>query len=177
MKTLKLIFIIASTLLFCVDSIFAQSDQISTEKYNSDEYTVKHNKYLYEITNKKYAFKGVTVDIEFEGERLEDLEKRREGFMESIYKVANGVFDFSNIPVFRKSLFHLTMVCYFDSSTKDYVGVQFVFNIEVKSYITLQKLNLLESKLQQAKLNAGRTNLMEPNKKYFAIEIRIPMGK
>ena len=110
-------------------------------------------------------------------EREDAFEKRREGLLESIYKIANGVFEFSNIPLSRKSLYKLSLVCYFDSKTKDYVGVYFLFNTEVKSYITLQKLNLLENKLLQANINTGRTKLLEPNAKYFTKEIDIRIGR
>ena len=176
MKTIK--FIIVIVLLLGFDELSAQVNwQISTETCNANEYIVKSNKYFYSITNKKYAFKGVTVDIEFDGEREDAFEKRREGLLESIYKIANGVFDFSNIPLSRKSLYKLSLICYFDSKTKDYVGVYFLFDTEVKNYITLQKLNLLENKLLQANINAGRTNLLEPNAKYFTKEIDIPIGK
>ncbi len=175
---MKFISIIA--FLFSVNLLFAQTVwQTSTQNYNGNEYTIEDSKYIRSVTNKKYASfnDNATSKIEFEGEREETFLKRREGLMESIYKVANGVFDFGNIPVSRKPPYHITLVCYFNSNTKDYAGAIFVFNTEVKSYITLQKLNLLESKLLQAGLNAGRTNLLNPNATYFIEEASIRIGR
>ena len=178
METLKLIFM--AILLTGISDLSAQAVwQTSTQNYNGNEYIIEDSKYIRSVTNKKYASfnDNATSDIEFEGEREETFLKRSEGLMESIYKVANEVFDFGNIPVSRKSLYRLSLVCYFDSKTKNYVGAYFVFDTQVKNYITLQKLNLLESKLLQANLNAGTTNMKDPNEKYFIKEIDIPIGR
>ncbi|WP_373758804.1 hypothetical protein, partial [Bacteroides heparinolyticus] len=63
----------------------------------------------------------------------------------------------------------LIMQVYFDSRTKDYAGIQFVVDIELKDYITLPKVQLLEKKMLQAGLNAGKTNLFD-SEKYFIID-------
>ena len=61
------------------------------------------------------------------------------------------------------------MQVYFDSRTKEYVGIQFVVDIELKDYITLPKVQLLEKKMLEARLNAGKTNLLD-SEKYFIID-------
>ena len=165
-------------LLLVVEPLSAQSEwNITTEKYSGNEYIIKKSQYIHAITNKKYDFKkDVTCDIEFDGETEKEFDARRQPLCQKIYDVANGVFNFSNIPVSRDELNDLTLVCYFNSATKNYIGCKFIFNAEVKDYFTLKKLNLLENNLLKANINAGRTNLLDPNDKYFTISVGMRIG-
>ena len=176
MKILRIIFIMILVLMS--DELAAQTDwQVETKSCNGNEYIVEHTEFIYAITNKKYDFaKSATRDIEFDGERIEDFENRRYPLREQIYNVANGIFNFAKIPVPDDDVYVFAMQCFFDSQSKDYVGAYFVFDVEIKDYITLEKLNLLESKLHQAKINTGRTNLLD-NEKYFTIAVEVSVGE
>ena len=117
--------------------------------------------------------KEATLDIEFDGESEKEFKQRRAGLRARILEIADSVFEFRNIPVKERSA--LIMQVYFDSRTKDYAGIQFVVDIELKDYITLPKVQLLEKKMLQAGLNAGKTNLFD-SEKYFIIDSGIMMG-
>lgn len=152
--------------------------EIKTEIYNGIEYIVKKSEYTYSITNKQNSrFKSLTCEIEFEGETLEQMEDRRYATRLEVYSVASQIFDFENISIgdLDFSTFHIT--CYFDSTTKNYVGAKFYFDIEVKDYFTLEKLNLLEQKLLQAGINTGATNLLNPEEDYYTLLVGIRLGK
>lgn len=53
----------------------------------------------------------------------------------------------------------------------------FIFSAEVKDYFTLDKLNQLENNLLKANINAGKSNLLDTDRKYLAIEVGIPIGR
>ena len=175
MKVFKLLI---GILLLVAESLSAQSEwNVKTEKYAGQEYIIEYTKYTYAVTNKKYDLKkDVTCDIEFDGETEKEFDARRQPLCQKIYDVANGVFNFSNIPVSRDEQNDLILVCYFNSATKNYVGCYFVFDAAVKDYFTLKKLNLLENNLLKANINAGRTNLLDPNDKYFTISVGMRIG-
>ena len=176
MKILKLLI---GILLLMAESLSAQSEwNITTEKYAGNEYIIKKSEIIYTVTNKKYDWlKEATRDIKFEGETDKEFDARRKSVCEKIYNVANNIFNFSNIPISRNKLNELTLVCYFNSNTKNYAGCYFFYDTEVKNYFTLDKLNQLENNLLKANINAGRANLLKPNKKYFAITVSMRIGK
>ncbi|MDR1742194.1 MAG: hypothetical protein LBR48_00005, partial [Dysgonamonadaceae bacterium] len=125
MKTIKIILIMFFLLLGGI--VMSQTNwQISTEKYNGSEYTIKRGKYVCAVTNKKYAFEEMTLDIEKDGETAEAYAKRREPLYQKLYDVTKEALDFDNIFVLRRNN-RLSMDCYFDSKTKNYVGAKFVF--------------------------------------------------
>ncbi|MDR1743320.1 MAG: hypothetical protein LBR48_05800, partial [Dysgonamonadaceae bacterium] len=84
--------------------------------------------------------------------------------------------DFDNIFVLRRNN-RLSMDCYFDSKTKNYVGAKFVFTEGLVSYFTIAKINALENKLMQAGINAGTSYLLDSSKKYFCIRVTCSIGK
>lgn len=169
MKTYSILFIF----LFLLGSVETFSQDVyhwdtRIEQYNGDEYIIKSGDYVYSIINKKYDLvKEATLDIEFDGESEKEFKQRRAGLRARILEIADSVFEFRNIPVKERSA--LIMQVYFDSRTKDYAGIQFVVDIELKDYITLPKVQLLEKKMLQAGLNAGKTNLFD-SEKYFIID-------
>jgi hypothetical protein len=55
----------------------------------------------------------------------------------------------------RSGPYRITLQCFFDSQTKDYIGVSFIFNAVLKDYLTTDKINKVELLLLQAKINAG----------------------
>ena len=166
-------------LLLAAEPLSAQSEwDISTEKYGGNEYIIKKTEIIYTVTNKKYDWlKEATREIKFEGETEKEFDTRRNPVCEKIYNVANNIFNFSDIPVSRDELYELTLVCYFNSVTKNYAGCYFFYDTEVKNYFTLAKLNQLENNLLKANINAGKTNLLNPNGKYFTISVSIRVGK
>ena len=166
-------------LLLMAEPLSAQSEwDVTTEKYAGNEYVIEKSQYIHAITNKKYdLLEEATRDIEFDGETEKEFNARRQPLCQKIYDVANGVFNFSNIPVSRDEQNDLILVCYFNSATKNYAGCYFIFDAAVKDYFTLKKLNLLENNLLKANLNAGKANLLKPNKKYFVVKIGIRIGK
>ena len=176
MKVFKLLI---GILLLVAESLSAQSEwNVKTEKYAGQEYIIEYTKYTYAVTNKKYDLKKeATCDIKFEGETDKEFDARRKSVCEKIYNVANNIFNFNNIPVSRNKLNELTLVCYFNSATKNYVGCYFICNTGIKNYFTLDKLNQLENNLLKANINAGRTNLLDPNDKYFTISVGMRIGK
>ena len=176
MNKYRLLF--SAMLSFFFNIALSQSDwNTVVETYNGCEYIVKNTELTYAITNKKYDLaKEATCDIEFDGETEAEFEARRVSVCECIYEEADAIFDFGNIPVSIDDLNKLTMVCYFDSTTKDYVGAYFIFDAEVKDYFTLEKINQLEEKLLEANINAGTTNLLNPNEKYFIISVTMSIG-
>ncbi len=138
------------------------------ERYNGDEYIIMSGNNVYSITNKKYDLvKEATLDIEFDGESEKEFKQRRAGLRARILEIADSVFEFRNTPLEEPA--GLIMQVYFDSRTKDYVGIEFVVDIELKDYITLPKVQLLEKKMLEARLNAGKSNLLNP-RKYFIID-------
>ena len=175
MKTIKAILLLSTLLVIMPLSAQSLSDwDISVEKYQGDEYIIKSSESVYSIINKKYDLvKEATLDIEFDGESEKEFKQRRSGLRARILEIADSVFEFRNIPVKERSA--LIMQVYFDSRTKDYAGIQFVVDIELKDYITLPKVQLLEKKMLQAGLNAGKTNLFD-SEKYFIIDSGIMMG-
>lgn len=177
MKTMKLILIVI--LLSGLDTVVGQSKwETTTEKFNGNEYVIKKGLSTYSVINKDYTsfVKDATSDIELEGETIGDLSKRREQIRGEIYRVLDRIMDFNQLRQSEKEWGHLTLVCLFDSHTKDYKGASFIFDTEWKDVFTLQKVNTMESSLLQAHLNAGRTNLLE-DKDYFTITVMIPVGK
>lgn len=177
MKTMKLILL--AILLSGLDTVVAQSEwKTTTEKFNGNEYVIQYTELTYSVTNKEYTsfVKDATSDIELEGETIDELSKRRNQIRGEIYRVLDRIMDFNQLRQSKKEWGHLTLVCFFDSHTKDYKGASFIFDTEWKDVFTLQKVNTMESSLSQAHLNAGRTNLLE-DKDYFTITIMIPIGK
>ncbi len=175
MKTIKVILLLSTLLVIMPLSAQSLSDwDISVEKYQGDEYIIKSSESVYSIINKKYDLvEEATLDIEFDGESEKEFKQRRAGLRARILEIADSVFEFRNIPVKERSA--LIMQVYFDSRTKDYAGIQFVVDIELKDYITLPKVQLLEKKMLEAGLNAGKSNLLNP-RKYFIIDSSIMMG-
>lgn len=169
MKTYSILFIF----LFLLGSVESFSQDVyhwdtRIEQYNGDEYIIKSGDYVYSIINKKYDLvKEATLDIEFDGESEKEFKQRRAGLRARILEIADSVFEFRNTPLEEPA--GLIMQVYFDSRTKDYAGIQFVVDIELKDYITLPKVQLLEKKMLQAGLNAGKTNLFD-SEKYFIID-------
>jgi len=174
MKTYRILFIF----LFLLGSVETFSQDVyhwdtRIEQYNGDEYIIKSTDNIYSITNKKYDLvKETTLDIEFDGESEKEFKQRRAGLRARILEIADSVFEFRNAPV-EGSL--LDMELFFDSRTKDYVGIRFIVGIKLKDYITVPKVQLLEKKMLQAGLNAGKTNLLDSNK-YFVIDCGIVTG-
>ena len=159
-------------LFFCNNMLSAQTTyQTWTEKYIDEEYVIKASKYSYEITNRTYnhVMSNTTADYMFDGESILDYRKRRTELIEAISKIANEVFHLNQI--YTSRIYHVSVACTFDSLTKDYAGgICLTFNKEIKEYITLQKVYLLEKKLLESGLNAGRTNVADSSKKYFTME-------
>ena len=174
MKTIKAILLLSTLLVIMPLSAQSLSDwDISVEKYQGDEYIIKSSEFVYSIINKKYDLvKETTLDIEFDGESEKEFKQRRAGLRARILEIADSVFEFRNAPV-EGSL--LDMELFFDSRTKDYVGIRFIVGIKLKDYITVPKVQLLEKKMLQAGLNAGKTNLLDSNK-YFVIDCGIVTG-
>ena len=177
MKTIKLI--LTALLLICI--AFQLSAQRTwktvTKKYENEEYIIKNTDLTYAVTNAKYELaEQTTTDAEFEGETIDDFEKRRESLRKSIYNVLDEILQFSSIPVPDDFPYRLSVLCYFDSHTKDYIGVYFVFPTEIKDYMTLERINQAEQKLSEKRINAGRTYLFE-DKPYFAVTVNIRVGK
>ncbi len=169
MKTIRLFFF--TILLSSTNMLSAQTGRIWTEKYNDEEYVIKASKYSYEITNGTYnlVMSNTTADYMFDGESILDYRKRRTELIEAISKIANEVFHLNQI--YTSRIYHVSVACTFDSLTKDYArGICLTFNKEIKEYITLQKVYLLEKKLLESGLNAGRTNVADSSKKYFTME-------
>ena len=175
MKTIKAILLLSTLLVIMPLSAQSLSDwDISVEKYQGDEYIIKSSESVYSIINKKYDLvKEATLDIEFDGESEKEFKQRRSGLRARILEIADSVFEFRNTPLEEPA--GLIMQVYFDSRTKDYVGIEFVVDIELKDYITLPKVQLLEKKMLEAGLNAGKSNLLNP-RKYFIIDSSIMMG-
>ncbi|WP_373758805.1 hypothetical protein [Bacteroides heparinolyticus] len=169
MKTYRIVFIF----FFLLGSVESFSQDVyhwdtRIEQYNGDEYIIKSGDYVYSIINKKYDLvKEATLDIEFDGESEKEFKQRRAGLRARILEIADSVFEFRNTPLEEPA--GLIMQVYFDSRTKDYVGIEFVVDIELKDYITLPKVQLLEKKMLEARLNAGKSNLLNP-RKYFIID-------
>ena len=155
----------------------AQLNFIETrEFYNGTEYIIERGEdIMYCITNVAYSTlkKQATRELELEGESYEDWQDRRDSIRIEIYNIANKIFDFKNIPIGDLDLSVLSLECFFDCTTKEYVGVYFMFDFEVKDYITLEKINALEKELSQANLIiTDSVNLLDRNHKYFSV----PMG-
>ncbi len=175
MKKYKLFLGIVLSILF--ETATAQTEWNTIIKiYNGNEYIIKNSEYIYAIKNIKYDFSDVTCDVEFEGESDKEFNIRRESVCKEIYEILNNIFNFNNIPFNLDESYQLLIVCYFDSTTKNYIGAKFIFDTEVKDYFTLEKINHAEVQLSKANINAGRTNLLNPNKKYFTIDITMPIG-
>jgi hypothetical protein len=90
-----------------------------------------------------------------------------------LHDTAQSVIDSGNISMGNLEWSNLDIYCYFDSKTKDLAGVAFMFDPEVKHYMTLERLNLIERTLFEANINTGETNLYDSNKKYFEVVIVI----
>ena len=184
----KLIF----TLLFslcCINSnMHAQNNsddwededewKVSVDTCAGNEYIVETSEEVYSVLNKKFLqiLKNSTCDIELEGESYKEFEQRRDTVRMQIYRIANELFDFNNIPVSRKEGLSLDMVCFFESSTKSMVGVKFVYDAELKEWFVLEKLQVLEQRLMAANINAGTANLLDNGSPYFEIYLGILTG-
>lgn len=177
MNTIKLFFITLLLLSGTSQSLAQYKWDMRTEEYNHEKYTIKYNDALYVVTNQKYELSKLSgVDANYDDETFDEQNKRREPLRWKIYNVLNEVFNFNSIPVSRDELLDLTVVCYFDSKTKNYVGIHFIFNLKIKDYITLQKINLAEKKLLESNINAGETYLID-DRPYFDISVTIRVGQ
>ncbi len=174
MKTLGLIII--AILLVGINGLSAQTKwETKAEVYNGNEYLIRYTPRTYSIKNKKYDFSDSFRDTAFDGESSLDMDKRRQVLIEKMYEVANSVFEFNKIVISGR--FEVIMECLFDINTKKYAGVRFIFDAEIKDYITVPKINLVETKLLQAGLNAGSTNIIEQGVEYVVIGASISVGK
>jgi hypothetical protein len=174
MKTLKFIF--AFTLMFVVNSDLCAQKEWNTriEWYGGDEYIIESTDGIYAVTNKKYDLTNVsTRDIEYDGESMYEWSERKQELVSAIGTVTRDVLEFDKVPPFQDDYnYHITVVCFFDSYSKDYVGAYFIFDTELwGDVITLQKLHQLEFRLLQAKINAGETNLLDPHRPFFTFSV------
>ncbi len=166
-------FVFAVLLLCCAHTmLFAQVERTWTEKYNGEEYIIKETKTWYVITNKKYntlSRDSMTADYMLDGESIWDYQKRRKVLSEAIGKIANEIFHLDR--VYTSKVYGVSVMCTFDVQTNNYAGgIELSFNKEIKDYITLEKVNLLEKALLKSGLNAGKTKVVDPGKKYFTMD-------
>ena len=178
MKTTKCILI--ALLLVC--GTFQLSAQRTwktvTEKYNDEEYIIEHTDLTYAVTNKKYDMSGKEIgpDANYDYETIDDQNKRREPLRWIIYNALDEVFHFKSVPINYDDLIHISVVCYFDSRTKDYVGAYFIFDSKIKDYMTLERIQQAEKKLLECKINAGETYLLDDSP-YFSIDMSTRVGR
>jgi hypothetical protein len=167
---MKETFLSIAILLFSANILSAQTDRVWTEKYNGEEYTIREVKDWYVITNKKYSLAqgNTTVDYSSDGESIYDYRTRRWDLERKADKIAEKVFHTDTLEPIHG--YALSVNCLFDSQTKNFTGGMEVYiKKEIKEHFSLQKVKLLEEKLLQAGLNTGRTNLIDPDKKYFIL--------
>lgn len=167
---MKETFLFIAMLLFSANILSAQTDRVWTEKYNGEEYTIREVKDWYVITNKKYSLAqgNITVDCSSDGESIYDYRTRRWDLQRKADKIAEKVFHTDTLELIHG--YALSVNCLFDSQTKDFTGGMEVYiKKEIKEHFSLQKVKLLEEKLLQAGINTGRTNLIDPDKKYFIL--------
>ncbi len=170
MKTIKSFF--AVLLLFSANILSAQTDRVWTEKYKGEEYAFRETEYRYAITNKKYntlSRDSMTADSQLDGESIMEYQKRRNVLGDAIGKIANEIFHLDR--VYTSKVYGVSVMCTFDVQTNNYAGgIELSFNKEIKDYITLEKVNLLEKALLKSGLNAGKTKVVDPGKKYFTMD-------
>lgn len=167
---MKETFLFIAMLLFSANILSAQTDRVWTEKYKGEEYTIREVKDWYVITNKKYSLAqgNITVDCSSDGESIYDYRTRRWDLQRKADKIAEKVFHTNTLEPIHG--YALSVNCLFDSQTKDFTGGMEVYiKKEIKEHFSLQKVKLLEEKLLQAGINTGRTNLINPDKKYFIL--------
>ena len=173
-------------LSLCYLSVHAQNNSddwededewtVSVDTCAGNVYTIETSEEYEAVSNKRYEFTDITCDIELEGESYKEFGQRRDTVRMQIYRIANELFDFNNIPVLRREGFALHLSCFFRTDTKDYAGIQIFYDTELKEYFPLEKLYLLEQKLMMAGLNAGTTNVLDANSPYFEIYMAIYTG-
>ena len=147
---------------------------VTTELYNGIQYIIEEEPDVcYYVINSAYsAFqKSCTKEIEYSGETHEDMLKRVSVVDRMLHRTVQRVIDSGNISMGDLEWSNLDIYCYFDAKTKDLAGVGFMFDSEVKHYMTLERLNLIERTLLEAKINTGETNLHNNDSKYFLIVI------
>ena len=110
---------------------------------------------------------------EYPGETHDEMLKRVSKVDKLLHDTAQSAIDSGNISMGNLEWSNLDIYCYFDSKTKNLAGVAFMFDPEVKHYMTLERLNLIERTLFEANINTGETNLYDSNKKYFEVVIVI----
>ena len=165
-------------LLFLFSIVNLKAQTVVIQEYNGDEYLVKEYPDICSIINKKYSTfdSNSTEEVEFPGETYDDMLKRGYHVDALIYQTARLVLVAKDIPLGNLEWSNLLLTCYFDSQSKEFVGVKFIFDKEMKNYITLEKVNLLEQALFEANINKGSVNLFDNSKKYFSIIVKIDLG-
>lgn len=161
-------------------SLFAQTnnDVVTTESYNGVQYIIEETPDVcYYVINSAYSTfeDNSTREKEYQGETRDEMLERVSYIDRLIYRTALNVIDQGNISMGNLAWSNLDIYCFFDAKTKDLAGVGFMFDTEVKHYMTLERLNLLEKTLLDAKINAGETNLNDNNAKFFLVVIKVDL--
>lgn len=171
--------IVILSVFFIPLSLFSQTNDdeiITTEWYNGTQYIVEESPDIcFYVVNSSYSTfsQNCTREREYPGETYDEMLKRVSKVDKLLHDTAQSVIDSGNISMGNLEWSNLDIYCYFDSKTKNLAGVAFMFDPEVKHYMTLERLNLIERTLLEANINTGETNLYDSNKKYFEVIIVI----
>lgn len=161
-------------------SLFAQTndDVITTESYKGIQYIIEETPDIcYYVINSAYSTfeDNCTREKEYPGETRDEMLKRVGLIDNLIYRISQSVIDSGNISMGDLEWSNLDIYCFFDTKTKALAGVGFMFDTEVKHYMTLERLNLLEKTLLEANINTGETNLNNNDAKYFLIVVKVDL--
>lgn len=95
----------------------------------------------------------------------EAAQQRLDDAAAKIHDIMYGVFPMELWPLLKSGT--LMQDSFFDVKTGGYIGGHFIFDVEIKDIVTLDKIYEMEQKLEAAHLNVGKQQFKRPNKKYF----------
>lgn len=176
MKTFK--FTLVIILLAGLNTVMAQKEAKPFIKtVNGNEFIIQKKDNSLYVVNKKYVSfkKSDATDIDFDGETLDEFGARRAHIKEATHRIISNTLDIDKLRHLERKYGVLTVSCYFDSNTKDYIGIEYSYSCDWADIFTLEKLDSIDSQLQKEKINAGKTNLLDDGK-YFSFDVAYRVG-